>query len=250
MLLSETNYNHIKETKYEVAVLPWGATEAHNFHLPYCTDNYQSEYIAKTSAEIANSSGAKVIVLPTVPFGVNTTQMDIPYTINLMPSTQAYILKDIIQSLFTQQLNKLVILNGHGGNDFKQVIRELYTLFPEFFVCSIDWFKILNNNLYFNEPGDHAGEMETSNMMFIKNELVLPLNFAGTGKSRNFKLNGLQNKTAWTPRNWKKVTDDTGIGNPSKAETKKGEIFLNDLTNKIAAFLIELSEVSINDLYE
>ena len=43
-LLAEANWKTVKETSYKVAVLPWGATEAHNYHLPYATDNYQVDY--------------------------------------------------------------------------------------------------------------------------------------------------------------------------------------------------------------
>ncbi len=84
-ILAETNFKDIQSTHFDVAVLPWGATEAHNYHLPYATDNYQVEYIARTSAEIAWSKGTKVLVLPTIPFGVNTGQHDVPLDINLNP---------------------------------------------------------------------------------------------------------------------------------------------------------------------
>jgi creatinine amidohydrolase len=77
-ILAETNWKIVRQTKYEVAVLPWGATEAHNYHLPYSTDTVQCDYVAAESARIAWEAGARVIVLPTVPFGVNTGQLDIP----------------------------------------------------------------------------------------------------------------------------------------------------------------------------
>ena len=38
-ILAETHWKTVKNTPYEVVVLPWGATEAHNYHLPYATDN-------------------------------------------------------------------------------------------------------------------------------------------------------------------------------------------------------------------
>ncbi|MCK4344643.1 MAG: creatininase family protein, partial [Bacteroidales bacterium] len=38
-VLSETNWKTVKDQDYEIAILPWGATEAHNFHLPYGIDN-------------------------------------------------------------------------------------------------------------------------------------------------------------------------------------------------------------------
>ena len=42
-ILSETNWGKIKDFDYKLAILPWGATEAHNLHLPYATDNIQVE---------------------------------------------------------------------------------------------------------------------------------------------------------------------------------------------------------------
>ena len=76
-ILAETNWKGIKDSEIELAVLPWGATEAHNLHLPFSTDIIQVENIASESAAKAWESGAKMIVLPTIPFGVHTGQLDI-----------------------------------------------------------------------------------------------------------------------------------------------------------------------------
>jgi creatinine amidohydrolase len=114
-LLAETNYSTIKDTRYDLAVLPWGATEAHNYHLPYSTDTVEAESISAGAAKYAWEKGAKVIVLPAIPFGVNTGQHDVALDINLNPSTQMYILTDIAATLHRQGIHKLVILNSHGG---------------------------------------------------------------------------------------------------------------------------------------
>ncbi len=76
-ILAESNWAAIKNADFEMAILPWGATEAHNYHLPYATDIYEADYIAAAAAKIAWEKGAKPIVLPTIPFGVNTGQSDI-----------------------------------------------------------------------------------------------------------------------------------------------------------------------------
>jgi len=52
-ILAESNWKKIKDQKIELAVLPWGATEAHNYHLPYATDNYQVDAIAARAGELA-----------------------------------------------------------------------------------------------------------------------------------------------------------------------------------------------------
>lgn len=249
-ILKETNWKNIKQVNYTTAILPWGATEPHNYHLPYGTDIIESEYIAASSAEYAWNKGAKVMVLPCIPFGVNTGQLNYKYAINMNPSTQSLVLKDIVDSLSRQSINKLVILNSHGGNDFKPMIRELKLIYPDVFICLINWYLIPGIEKYFDEAGDHAGEMETSMMMKIVPELVLPLSEAGTGRERKFKMKGLKDKLAWTQRDWDKATSDTGVGNPKLSSTEKGEKFLAELQRRIGEFLIELDSSDINDLYE
>ena len=118
-VLAESDWKTIREGSYQVAILPWGATEPHNFHLPYATDVYESTFVSERAAEIAWSLGARVIVLPTIPFGANTGQLDLTLTINVNPSTQLAMLSDIASSLAGQGIKKLVIINGHGGNDFR-----------------------------------------------------------------------------------------------------------------------------------
>lgn len=249
-LLSETNWKTVRDTEYQVVVLPWGATEAHNYHLPYATDVIQCDYIASESARRAWERGRRVVVLPTVPFGVNTGQLDIRLCINMNPSTQAAVLGDVVESLAGQGLRKLVILNGHGGNDFRAIVRELQAVYPGIFICVINWYQLGDPAEFFDEVGDHAGEMETSNVMHIAPELVGPLDEAGPGAERRFRLKGLREGTAWAPRQWSKVTDDTGVGDPRAATTKKGQHYLDRVTAMIADFLVELAEANVDDLYE
>jgi creatinine amidohydrolase len=248
-LLDETNRKTLKETSIELAVLPWGATEAHNLHLPFSTDNIETTKIASEAADKAWKMGAKVIVLPVIPFGVNTGQLDIKGTINLNPSTQFAILKDIIDDLNRQGIHKLLILNGHGGNDFKQMIRESGTLYPGMFICTCNWYQAVDNSDYFEKGGGHADEMETSLMQYLAPELVLPLSEAGKGSAKKFRIKALNEKWAWAEREWLKVTKDTGIGDPSGATPEKGEKYFKAVVKKISDLMLELSNTDINDLY-
>jgi len=250
-ILEQTNWKQVKTQKYEVAVLPWGATEPHNYHLPYGTDSLETAQIVAEAAEKAWEKGAKIMVLPTIPFGVqNPGQIDLPFCLHTKPSTQTVIFKDIVEALYNQGIRKLVLMNGHGGNDFKPMIREIQPQFPEMLISLVEWFKILNLSEYFEEDGDHAGEMETSVIMHYFPHLVLPLDEAGTGKAKSSKLKGVLNKTAWIPRQWDKVSDDTGVGNPKKATAEKGKRYLDDVTSKIADFFVEMAECDLEDLFE
>lgn len=248
-VLAESNWKAVRDTSFEVAVLPWGATEPHNYHLPYGTDNYESASIAERAAEIAWAKGAKVVVLPTVPFGVNTGQLDLKLALNMNPTTQFALLTDLASAIADQGVRKLLILNGHGGNDFRQMIRELQPL-VDLFICSINWWTCVSGASYFDEPGDHAGEMETSLMMSLAPELVLPLSEAGPGKARKFRVAGLREGWAWAPRQWSEVTADTGTGNPAASTIAKGEKFLDAVTQRIGGFLVDLAAADPRDMYE
>jgi creatinine amidohydrolase len=248
-LLDELTWKTVRDTSYEVAILPWGATEAHNYHLPYSTDVVECDHIAAEAARLAWQQGAKVIVLPTVPFGVNTGQLDIKLTINMNPSTQLAVLNDIAESLARQGIPKLVVMNGHGGNDFRQIIRELLPR-RDLFICTLDWFRCLDTSEIFAEAGDHAGELETSLMQLFAPDLVLPLSDAGDGKQRKFKLRALREGWTWTQRDWLRATFDTGSGNPKAATPEKGRRYFEEVTKKIAGFLVELDKADVRDLYE
>ncbi len=247
-VLSETTWKVIGQEPFKVAVLPWGATEAHNLHLPYGTDTVQVEALAVEAARKAFECGARCLVLPPLPFGSNAQQVDIPHTINMNASTQAFVLGDIVESLEIQGVEKLLVLNGHGGNDFRQIIRELQAK-TDVFLCTVDWFRLPEVVEHFADPGDHAGVAETSLMMVLKPEWVLPLGEAGSGKAREFKIKGLREGWAWAPRNWVQVTGDTGVGDPAGATPEGGAALFQALVSRISSFLIDLDEADVQDLY-
>ncbi len=146
--------------------------------------------------------------MPTIPFGVNTGQADIKLDININPSTQFAILSDIIEVLNRQGIYKLIILNSHGGNDFKPIIRELGLKFPKMFLCTCNWFQSVNKNDFFDYSGDHADEMETSLILYLAPQLVLPLAEAGDGKEKKNKIRNFEEGWVWSERRWSQVSAD------------------------------------------
>lgn len=238
----------VRSAGFETAILPWGATEAHNTHLPYATDTIEAESVAVEAARRAWERGAKVVVLPSLPFGVQTGQREIPLCLNLNPSTQLAILRDLCADLSRHGIRKLVILNGHGGNDFKQIIRELQPA-TGLLLCQLNWWSCVPAAPYFTEPGDHAGELETSVVQRLRPDLVRPLSEAGPGTLHRFAVRGFREGWAWTPRHWIEATDDTGVGNPSAATAEKGARFLDAACEQVAGFLVELSATPVDRMY-
>jgi creatinine amidohydrolase len=248
-ILAETTWKSVEATSYDVAVLPWGSTEAHNYHLPYATDTIQATHVAAEAARMAWAAGARVIVLPAIPFGVQTGQLDIPLCINLNPGTLAVVLGDVARTLAGQGIRRLVVLNGHGGNDFRAPIRELQPQVP-LLMCTLNWWHAVDAKPFFDDPGDHAGELETSVMQSVVPELVLPLEQAGDGRFRAHRIRAFREGWAWTQRQWREVSFDTGVGDPRPATPEKGRRFVDAAIERVAEFLVELAAADPGALYE
>jgi creatinine amidohydrolase len=248
-ILAGSRWPDVRDARYEVALLPWGATEPHNTHLPYATDTIQSEAVAIEAARLAWERGAKVVVLPAIPFGVQTGQRDLPLSINVNPSTQSLLLADIAASVAGSGVRKLVVVNGHGGNSFRQHIRELQGTLP-LLVAEVDWYRLADPKGHFTDPGDHAGELETSVVQHLRPELVAPLDQAGAGQARRCRITAFREGWAWTPRKWTEVTDDTGVGDPRAATPAKGAAYFKQVTLQLSGFLVELAAADPNALYE
>ena len=134
--LTVSCYGKVKDVKYDVVILPWGATEPHNLHLPYLTDCILPHDIAVDAAALAlERSGVRCMVMPPVPFGAhNPGQRELPFCIHTRYATQQAILEDIVASLHAQGIRKLIIISGHGGNNFKGMIRDLAFVYPDFLI--------------------------------------------------------------------------------------------------------------------
>ena len=87
-------------------------------------------------------------------------------------------------------------------------------------------------------------------MMHITPNLVLPLEDAGDGRAKTFKIKGLKEGWVTTQRKWTSVTQDTGVGNPKMATEEKGIKFLKVVVNSIGDFFEELHHADLNNMYE
>ena len=109
---------------------------------------------------------------------------------------------------------------------------------------------MLDRHNYFTDPGDHADEMETSLILHLEPDLVLPEKEWGDGAERKNKITAFNEDWAWSERPWSKVTKDTGIGDPKASSAEKGERFFKDICQKMAQLFIDLSKADVDDLYE
>jgi creatinine amidohydrolase len=244
----EANYRQLRAYRPNLAVLPWGATEAHNYHLPHGTDVIEAVTIAERAAELAKERGARPVVLPAIPFGNDAQQLDQVATISLGTVTAQAILADVAYSLQRQGIDRLVILNAHGGNDFKPLVRDLQAR-TGMLIAVVNFWQMIPDvvKATFDEPGDHAGELETSLLLHLRREWV-ELEHAGPGGRTPWKIPGLQSPGVWTPRPWSATHPDTGSGDPSRATAEKGRRYFEAVTGAVAEVLVAVSAAQKGDL--
>ena len=249
--LAEASYADIKNRDIEVAIIPFGATEPHNLHLPYATDTIEADTIGDRICESAYGKGAKVILLPTIPYGTETNMRRLPLAVNLYPSTIATIIHDLVESCVRSGIQKIMLLNSHGGNEFKPILRELAgQTEAQLFLCN--WFRMVGDRYgeIFAHPEDHAGEMETSILLACRPDLVRRNDdhslAADDGSTRATRFDAVNKGWVSITRSWDHLTTNTGSGNPHEATAEKGEAVLDLIVERLSGFLVELSETPID----
>lgn len=244
-VLHETNLRQLRKFKPKVAVLPWGATEAHNYHLPYGTDVTEATALGEAGVEKANQRGGRCLLLPTIPFGINHTQLYQMATITMRASTQYALLHDVAQSLVIQGIDRLVVLNFHGGNDFKSMIRDVAFDLPIFITQVHGYLVAPEFRAWLKHPdGDHADEFETSLMLHLAPQWVAPLSTAGSGATHVGQAPSLSTSPGvWFPRDWKTFTNDSGAGDPSASNAQLGKRIHDLLSDRLGDILATISKM-------
>jgi creatinine amidohydrolase len=184
-----------------------------------------------------------VALLPAMPFGVNTNHLQVPggLALSVNPTTLLAILGDLAESLSVQGIKKLVLLNGHGGNELKPLCRQLHHK-SDVFLCVCDWYRMAAD-LYpaiFEKPGEHADEVETSLGLAFFPHLLRP-ELADAGAARASRFEAINKGWVSITRPWHLVSTSTGLGDPRAATAEKGRRLMDALTERLGDFLAELA---------
>ena len=247
--LEEITLKMVRERDVQVAVLPIGATEPHNLHLPYGSDAFHGEAVADRCCETAWNLGAKVILLPTIPYGVDSNQLGFPMAMHVGQPVLDAMVTEIVNSLEHHGVLKLIILNAHGGNSFKPLLRELYGK-TEVFCIAVDWWKVASDHFadIFEEVGDHADEMETSVNLALFGDLV-HMEDADDGAVRPTRFEALNRGWAQITRPWHLLTTNAGVGNPHAATADKGTRVVEIVAERLGQFIKELSDAEMDETF-
>jgi creatinine amidohydrolase len=250
-VLAEQTHAAVREVRWQAALLPFGATEPHNLHMPYGTDTLQVEELGRRACAAAWDRGARVALLPAVPFGVNTNHLKVPgaLTCSVTPTTLLALISDLVESLSLQGVKKLVLLNGHGGNELKPLTRQLHHR-TDVFLCVCDWYRMAAD-LYpaiFEKPGEHADEVETSLGLAYFPELMR-MELAEDGAARPSRLEAINKGWVSITRPWHLVSASTGLGDPRAGTAEKGARLMEALAGRLGGFLAELAHAEMDERF-
>ena len=167
MLSYNNTAKEIKESGVDTAILPFGSVEQHSSHLPIGTDVMLASAIAEGIAERIDA-----LLLPTVPFSTCYEHKGTKGSVCMRPSTFYQMLQDIVLNLRDQGITKVLVVLGHGGIFVAApAIRELNALYDDLQVILVQ----TGSTRQFLESDKleiHAGESETSLMLYLHEKLV------------------------------------------------------------------------------
>jgi creatinine amidohydrolase len=155
-----------------VALLPVGSYEQHGEFLPLSTDTIVASAIAR---EIADTY--PVALLPPITIACSHEHAAWPGTVSISARTLHLMIADISASLSRSGVDRLVIINGHGGNYvLSNVVQEAsvdgprMALFPQ----TAHWIKARTDAGMETDVHEdmHAGEAETSILLHVSPDVV------------------------------------------------------------------------------
>jgi len=219
-----------------VCILPLGVVEKHGTHLPLCTDMLIGRYIAEKAAQIETA-----VIFPYYYFGQILEARHVPGTISISPVLMYNLLDEVCSEIARNGLNKIIILNSHGGNNefikyFCQCSlykKKNYTVYAvDAGVTTPEEHKLACSVLQTDDLGGHAGNSETSRVMAIRPELVDMDNVEEEGLKNLGRLKHL--KDIYTGIGWYASHPTHFAGEPFKASPEAGREILSTLISRVA----------------
>ena len=246
-----------------IAILPVAATEQHGPHLPLSVDTVLADGVVAAALPHLPDD-LSVLFLPTQAVGLSPEHMQFPGTLTLKAETVIQLWTQIGESVARAGINKLVLLNSHGGQVgvMDIVARDLRARLG-MLVYSVNWFNLplldlqgkdINAQFSTEEHrfGIHAGEVETSMMLALSPERVQMAqaqNFHSASKDRTEKFaildNGKSAKLGWQMQDYNPAG---AVGNAAAATAAKGQAVVDAAGRSLAKLLVEIDQLPADTL--
>ncbi|WP_336023684.1 creatininase family protein [Halobellus salinisoli] len=231
MQLARETWTDAEESAAEVALLPVGSTEQHGPHAPLGTDTLDAEAVASAAAERYDDP---VVVAPAVPVGIAEEHREFAGTLWTTESTFRAYVRDVIGSLASHGWDRVVVVNGHGGNiaALKEVTARIVR-HDDAYAVPFTWFDEVGEHS--SEMG-HAGPLETSLLRHTNPDTVHEdrLDEAADGGSDGWgDWQGRVNLAVDSHE----FTENGVVGDPRESSAELGEELLDRSAHALCALL-------------
>lgn len=240
------NMNAVEVSKCQnsnsIAFLLIGSCENHGDHLPFGSDSLFPVNLVQLVLDSILKSKSEhyhnFIVLPVVPYGVSIHHIDYQMTISLRSSTMINLIEDLLRCLASNEIRRVIILNGHDGNiaPAETASRNIKNEYPDMVIaCLESWWTLVgqkNKDAFDVWDGlGHGGEAETSALLAVRPDLV---NLSLAPEQTIPKLPGEDIRIYWK---FNELTSTGSTGAPKLATVEKGEEIIKILTKVVVDFL-------------
>jgi creatinine amidohydrolase len=216
-----------------VVVAPVAACEQHSRHLPAFTDTLLVTAVAEGVEELLPR---QVLLLPTLWFGASSHHLRFGATLSAEVDTHITMLCDLLVPLLEHGYQRVLVLNGHGGNDdtMHVALRRLMTRYRDRSLTAAAYWDLAEKELAALAEGPrkvmgHACEFETSLVLALRPELVRREEIKDDPPNDDPVLRGL-----FLAEDMKTRTDHGAVGYPERASAEKGRAFLRAAVERTA----------------
>ena len=254
-VLAEMTRDDVEALDPEVVLFGIGSTEPHGPHLPYGTDFYQTEGVCRRAATWATDRGARALLLPTLPIGVNTNFKAYPFACRMRVRTLMNVVLDVIEAIEEEGVRKIVVVNGHGGNTavLQATLREhadRHGPGEGAFVCMTSTTGAIPDAVAdrIEHPSAHGGESETSRMLYLRPDLVRDSELAEF-EIRDPVLEQLATDDVYFVPPWHAYMPESAGGETRESTAEKGQAFVEGAADFVADLVVALDETETSELF-
>ncbi len=235
----------------DIALLPVGAIEQHGPHLPLDTDAFDADYLARRVAEAC--SDPKPFVLPAISYGVSYHHEGFQGTVSISNETLSRLVYEIGISVSRNGIQKLVIINGHGGNSpALNYAAQMINRDARIFVC-VDTGETSDVDIehLVETPNDvHAGETETSESLAIRPHLVKMERARKLVPKFSSRYLDFSSKRGVLWYAYTRKISSTGVmGDPTKASAEKGQKIWEIMIAHLVALVEDLKRMTLEEIH-
>jgi len=220
----------IRSKTSKSVIIPIGSLEQHGSHLPISTD---SDIVTAIAKDVAKK--CRFLVLPTIQYGVSFEHA--PFTnFSIKDKTLQNYLLDLCISLGQNKINKIIILNGHHGN--QNALKSISSKIAKITKNKTKVF-VFSYWRFMDREFDHAGFVETSLMMAVSNKVNIKLAKKGLS-TQNMSLQQRQKISKLASKNFVKATKNGIWGDPTIATKKDGQKIFAEISINLVKTMSKL----------